>query len=160
MFMQRKRYLIIIVAVLALAAAACVCTSSLPIGGSGGGTTGGGSTGGGGGTGYDGGDGLETNYQGSIAVGGSASGNIDSLFVADNWTFQGSSGQSVTIFAEGVGETDPRIKLIDPNGSVRAEDDDGGGGYNSLIETSLPMDGQYTIRVDVFTAGNYNLTLE
>ena len=156
MSIQRKRTLIIVVAILALAAAACVCTSSLPIGGNGG-ITGGGS---GGGTGYDGGDGLDTNYQGNISVGGSAQGNLDSLFVADNWTFQGSSGQNVTIFVEAIGDSDPRVKLIDPDGNVVAEDDDGGGGYSSMIQTSLPSNGQYTIRVDVFTAGDYRITLE
>ncbi len=150
---HRARFMGITVAVLALAALACTCGplgNLLPGSGGGGGAP----------NTFDGGDGLDTTGGGSIAVGGSVSGRLDSLFEAHNWVFNGTSGQTVTITAIGVGETDPRIKLIDPSGNVIAEDDDSGGGWNSLIIATLPTDGTYTIRIDVYTAGDYQITLQ
>lgn len=150
---NRTRRLMIVVAALALVTLACTCgplTNIIPSGGGGGGAT---ST-------FDGGDGLDTTGGGQISVGGSVTGTLDSIFEAHNWTFVGSAGQSVTINAVGQGETDPRVKLIDPSGSVLAEDDDGGGGWNSLIIATLPSNGTYTIRVDVYTTGTYTLTLQ
>ncbi len=101
---------------------------------------------------------------GTLRVGGgSVSGNLDSLFEADDWRFQGEAGQSVTIRCQARGgqDTDPRIHLIAPGGGVVADDDDGGQGYNSLISNvTLPETGTYTIRVDVFTRGDYVLWIE
>jgi type II secretory pathway pseudopilin PulG len=108
----------------------------------------------------DGGDGLATTGGGTISVGGSVQGTLDSLFEAHNWVFEGQAGQTVTIRADAVGETDPRVRLLDPGGSVIAEDDDGGGGLNALLTATLPMSGTYTIRVDIFVAGTYTLTLQ
>lgn len=157
MFRFGTRKLMIVVAVLALGAAACTCggfdLSNL---------SGGGGSGSGGGSGacsFDGGDGLTTNCQGTLAVGGSATGNLDSLFEADNYTFTGSAGQSVTIRVNAIGDTDPRVKLIDPNGTVIAENDDTGSGYDSEVTATLPSDGTYAIRIDVFSSGDYEITL-
>jgi hypothetical protein len=108
----------------------------------------------------DGGDGLSTTGGGPISVGGTVQGRLTSMFEAHNWTFQGQAGQQVTIRVNGVGDTDPRTKLLDPSGNVLAEDDDGGGGLNSLITATLPTTGTYTIRVDVFEGGDYTVSLE
>ncbi len=109
---------------------------------------------------YDGGDGLVTTGGGTLSVGGSAQGTLNSIFEAHNWTFEGQAGQNVTIRVEGQGETDPRAKLLDPEGNVLAEDDDGGGGLNALITYTLPVSGTYTVRVDVFTEGTYTVSVE
>ena len=161
MFRIGTRKMLIVAAALALVAAACTC-GGFDLGNLTGGTSGGGGITGGGGSGacsYDGGDGLTTNCQGTLAVGGSATGNLGSLFEADNYTFTGSAGQSVTIHVTGIGDTDPRVKLIDPSGSVIAENDDTGSGYDSEIVTTLPSAGEYAIRVDVFSTGDYQITL-
>ncbi len=159
MFNNRTtRRLLIVVAVLALVTMACTCgslTSLIPSGA----TSGGGGGGNGSSSTFDGGDGLSTVGGGSITVGGSQTGSLSSIFDASNWTFQGTAGQTVTIAANGQGDCDPRVKLIDPSGNVVGEDDDSGGGHNALLTATLPSAGQYTIRVDVFTEGTYTLTL-
>jgi hypothetical protein len=146
---QATRTWIILFVVLALAATACVCTSLSSLVPSGGGISGQ----------YDAGDGLETTKVDTISVGDSKSDNIGGIFEAHNYTFSGTAGQTVTIAVTGVGDTDPRVYLIDPSGNKIAEDDDGGGGYNASLTFTLPSTGTYTIRVDVFTAGAFTLTL-
>lgn len=113
-----------------------------------------------GGPNYDGGDGFDTTYVGSLQVGESVVDSIPTLFEAHNWQFEGSAGQTVTIRADVIGDSDPRIKLIDPNGTVIGEDDDGGGDYSSLLTVTLPVDGMYTIRVDMWTEGEFTLSIQ
>ncbi len=98
---------------------------------------------------------------GSMAVGETVTGNIDSLFDAHEWTFTGQAGQNVTITAAAApGEdTDPRIALVDPSGTVIAENDDAIG-FDAQIVTTLPADGTYSIVMDVFSSGGYELSIE
>jgi hypothetical protein len=106
---------------------------------------------------------LRSNFQGIIEVGDRVDGNLDTIFEADDWTFQGNAGQSVTIRCEAaVGSTtDPRINLLGPDGDFIAADDDGGINYNAVLRNiTLPTDGEYTIKVDVFETGRYVLRLE
>jgi hypothetical protein len=109
---------------------------------------------------YDGGDGYNTTLVETIPLGQTQQSRLDDLFDAHNWQFEGTAGQSVTIRVDGVGDSDPQAKLIDPAGRVIAEDDDGGGGYNALIVTSLPSDGTYTVRIDMWTTGPYSIIVE
>ncbi len=144
-------WILVALAALVLVAAACTCSdisSLVPPSATGGGS------------GPDGGDGYTTTGGGTITVGGSGSGSIGSLFEAHNWSFQGTAGQSVTINVVGQGDCDPRIRLLDASGNVIGEDDDSGGGYNALLTETLPADGTYYIRIDVFTAGSYTVTLQ
>jgi hypothetical protein len=107
--------------------------------------------------------GLDSNFQGRIEVGERVDGELNTIFEADDWTFQGSAGQTVTISCNAaVGSTtDPRINLLDPDGSFLAADDDGGTNYNAVLRNiTLPTDGEYTIKVDVFETGRYVLRLE
>ncbi len=150
---RRIRFMSVVVVALALVALACTCGplgNLLPGGGGAGGVP----------NTFDGGDGLDTTGGGKIAVGESVGGRLDSIFEAHNWAFEGTSGQTVTITAIGLGETDPRIKLLDPSGNIIAEDDDSGGGWNALIIATLPTSGTYTIRIDVYTTGDYQITLQ
>lgn len=156
--MKKKRIWMIALVVLVLATAACTCSSITDLA-SGGGI----STGGGGGNYGDaptGGDSYDTTYVGQISVGSSVTDNVPTLLEAHNWEFFGTAGQTVTIRADAIGDSDPRIKLIDPSGNVIAEDDDGGGGYSSLLTATLPSDGTYTIRVDMFSAGDFTLSVQ
>jgi hypothetical protein len=146
---RRMRIAMIAVAALTLAALACTCGSL---------------TGTGAGSGpneFDGGDGLDTTGGGELTVGGGAqSATLNDLYEAHNWVFDGQAGQSVTIHVNAQGDADPRAKLLDPDGNVIAEDDDGGGGYNSLITATLPETGTYTVRVDVFSEGAYSVSVD
>lgn len=145
---RNRRAGMIVVAALALAVLACTCGSLAGLGG-------------GGPNDFDGGDGLDTTGGGTLTVGGGAeSETLNDLFEAHNWTFDGQAGQTVTIQVIAQGETDPRAKLLDPDGDLIVEDDDGGGGYNSLIVATLPETGTYTVRVDVFTEGTYSISVQ
>jgi hypothetical protein len=109
----------------------------------------------------DGGDGYNTSRVDVIRVGETVSGVIDWVGDAHNWEFTGTAGQTVTVQVDGDGRSDPRLRLIGPNGVVVAENDDGGGGFNALIRGfKLPSAGTYTIRIDMWTAGAYTLTLQ
>jgi hypothetical protein len=109
---------------------------------------------------YDGGDNLRTANTETLSLGTSGNGELTSTQQADNWLFEGWSGQSVAIQVISQGECDPRARLIDPHGNVIAEDDDGGGGFNALITLNLPLTGIYTVRVDAYTPGAYTITLQ
>jgi hypothetical protein len=118
------------------------------------------SGGGAGGGVYDGGDGYNTTQVQTIPLGQTRQARLDDLFDAHNWQFEGTAGQPVTIRVDGLEDSDPHAKLIDPRGQVIAEDDDSGGGYNALIVTTLPSDGTYTVRIDMWTTGPYAITVE
>jgi hypothetical protein len=99
---------------------------------------------------------------GSIQVGGRANGEITDLFAVHNWTFTGTAGQTVTIQGNAAGgdATDPRINLLGPDGALLAGDDDNGQDSNALISSfTLPANGQYTIQLDVWQTGRYEIVL-
>jgi hypothetical protein len=109
---------------------------------------------------YDGGDGLSTTLVQTIDLGQTQQARLDDVFDAHNWQFDGSAGQSVTIQVNSLEGSDPQAKLIDPRGQVIAQDDDNGGGHDALIVTTLPSDGVYTVRVDMWTIGPYSISVE
>lgn len=81
-------------------------------------------------------------------------------------TFEGTSGEAVTISARDADSTsvDPLIALQDPDGTTIAGDDDFGGGLDSQIEGfELPADGTYTLVVSHANGGfegPVNLSIE
>jgi hypothetical protein len=109
---------------------------------------------------HDGGDGLQTVTINPITPGQSAPGSLDDTSYAHNWLLVAMSGQTITAHVDSVGEADPALKLIDPDGNVLAQDDDGGGGVNALITATLPVTGTYTLRVTVTVPGAYTITVE
>lgn len=158
--MKQRRNLVLVAVISMLAAAACICT----------------------GGGFDGLDGLEgfedfedfedfenfgdsdfndfntTTSNAEIQVGTTGTGTITSLTDAHNWTFQGTAGQTIIIETIGIGDTDPDVTLYDPNLNEVASNDDFDG-FNSYIETTLPVDGTYTARVEVWSTGDYQITV-
>ncbi|GAB4376723.1 MAG: hypothetical protein Kow00121_24340 [Elainellaceae cyanobacterium] len=73
--------------------------------------------------------------------------------------FSGGQGQFVNILAVSP-DFDSYLFLLDPDGNVIAQNDDGGGNLNAFIETELPEDGLYTIVVNAFDPqgqGRYRL---
>lgn len=78
---------------------------------------------------------------------------------ADQYTFQGNSGQSVTITM--TASFDTYLFLVGPTGSVLADNDDANG-TNSRVQLQLPSAGTYTIEAVGFDSGargSYSLTL-
>lgn len=109
---------------------------------------------------YDGGDGLQTMLTEYIALGETRTASLEDLFSAHNWLFEGVAGEQVTIRVNAVGDSDPRLRLIDPNGNVIAENDDAAeGDLSAEITITLPMNGVYTARVDMFVAGEYSIVV-
>jgi hypothetical protein len=108
-----------------------------------------------------------------ITTGGVVYGSLANSLETQDWTFEGSAGQTVTIrcnpvASEGVEPVaimsglDPVIMLIGPDGETLAEDDDSGGGYSALMTSvNLPDNGQYTIHVRAWSGdGDYALMFE
>lgn len=102
-----------------------------------------------------------------ITCGGTANGVLDNQDCllndgtrADNYTFQGTAGQTVTITMSSSG-FDTFLILRDPAGAIADFDDDGGGGTDSRIVFTLPTTGTWTIVANsVFvTTGSYSVNL-
>lgn len=104
----------------------------------------------------------------SIALNGSlVSGNLtdsSNVLPADDsyfnpYKFDGQAGQNVLI--EMISDDlDSFLILLDPSGNPLAQDDDSGGGTNSRVIATLPVNGTYTVLANTYSAGetgSYNL---
>lgn len=105
---------------------------------------------------------------GQIAFFETVSGALNDSAFAQNWTFEGHTGQVISLLAVATaGDLDPVLQVIGPTGMIIAENDD----LDSLVRDAgleafaLPMDGTYNARVLRFegeqgtTTGTYDLTL-
>ena len=85
----------------------------------------------------------------------------DNTYV-DDYTFNGTSGQQLTI-TQTSAALDSYLFLINPSGTVVAQDDDSGGGVNSRIVFTLNASGAWHIIANTFDAsvptGNYTLSV-
>jgi hypothetical protein len=82
--------------------------------------------------------------------------------LAEPVSLEAESGTTAVISMES-DNIDTYLILEAPDGSVIAEDDDGGGGLNSRIRTQLPQTGTYTIWAGSFSGidtGLYTLSVE
>jgi len=82
--------------------------------------------------------------------------------LAEDHTFEGSDGDDIVISMTSE-DFDTWLVLTDEDEDMVAENDDGGAGFNSEIETELPDDGVYTIWAGSFSGeatGDYELELE
>ncbi len=106
----------------------------------------------------------------TIAYGQTVSGELTDLEMEQDWRFEGSAGDVVTIYAPGVNNLDTYLELYAPNGELLAEDDDSGRtrvDWAALIQGyRLPTTGTYRINVWAWTpdgyccsTGGYDLTL-
>jgi hypothetical protein len=80
---------------------------------------------------------------------------------ADFYSFNGSSGQNITLSMSS-SAIDTYLGLANLSGTFVIEDDDGGGGTNSRINTTLPESGMYIILANTALPnqfGNYALSL-
>jgi hypothetical protein len=101
---------------------------------------------------------LEVTGGGALTPGESQTATLDSLTEAHDWTFEGQAGQHIAVMVEGDNWIDPRITLLSPEGELLTATNQNDGPDEILSET-LPADGTYTIRVDVFRVGTYTITL-
>ncbi|HEX2905275.1 MAG TPA: pre-peptidase C-terminal domain-containing protein [Phototrophicaceae bacterium] len=103
------------------------------------------------------------NAKGPIGFGQSLSDTINDAFDNHVYTFNGDTGQNITIEANANdNELDTELKLYGPDNKMIAENDDIDlfENSNSQINISLPASGTYTIIVSGFaTGGSYTLTL-
>ncbi|MBN1179963.1 MAG: pre-peptidase C-terminal domain-containing protein, partial [Anaerolineae bacterium] len=79
------------------------------------------------------------------------------------WTFDGTSGDRVTISMEQIDGMDTYLELYGPDSAQLTTDDDSGDGLNSLIQNfQLPASGTYTIVARGYSnqAGSYALSLQ
>ncbi len=100
---------------------------------------------------------------GTIVAGQVVEGDL-AVGAQDEWTFTGQRGDVVTISLTAQDNAfDTVLHLLNAAGQEIAYNDDGGPGYNSLIQGfSLPADGEYTIRVRSYgdrSGGPYTLSL-
>jgi sugar lactone lactonase YvrE len=104
---------------------------------------------------------LILNPNGVIRV----SGRLEAAFPSDLWEFTGSAGQILTITLEATsGDLDPLLRLIGPDGSLIAENDDADdralGTSAQIAGVSLPADGLYRLQTVRFAgSGAYELTI-
>ncbi len=99
-----------------------------------------------------------------LNLGDTVRGNIVVPGQVDIYVYTGEAGSaiSLSVMADG-SEFDPVIEVYGPDGSLVAFDDDGGDGYNAMLDTFvLPATGQYRIEVRGYrlrSTGAYVLTL-
>jgi len=86
---------------------------------------------------------------GSLSVTDGASRMFSSGHYADDYTFQGNSGDTLAIDLTS-GEFDTYIYLYDSKGILVAENDDYGGTTRSVLKYVVPSSGTYTIEVTSF----------
>jgi hypothetical protein len=101
--------------------------------------------------------------RGTVALGEMVRGTLPVLG-ADVWAFDAGAGQYVMISMSAVdaGALDTYLELYDADGTLVAEDDDGGEGTNSLIvEFPIVLTATYTIHALTYSgAGDYVLGVE
>lgn len=103
----------------------------------------------------------------TIAIDETVQGDVTNESFARFYTFSGKQGQTVTFtMRTSVGDLDPYLILVDPQGRQIFRNDDGADmGFNaSLDKVRLPMDGDYTLVATRFqqmmgiTSGSFQLT--
>ena len=79
----------------------------------------------------------------------------------DQYSFYGTSGQYISIAMNGQNNYDTYLELYNSSGSRIAYDDDGGAGWNSLLNTTIPSSGNYTIIARGLggALGSYSITV-
>ncbi len=88
-----------------------------------------------------------TAQSGTIACGDTfTSGPIDDGLYAEVWSIPLSANTTISVFMGAVsGDLDSYLLLHAPDGTLLAEDDDSGGGYDALLTYTVLADGVYEI---------------
>jgi hypothetical protein len=77
----------------------------------------------------------------------------------DRYAFAGSAGQSLELRMRST-ELDAYLRLYGPSGELLAEDDDGGGGFDSRVFAVLDEDGDYVVEATSYAPATGAYTLE
>jgi len=103
--------------------------------------------------------------RGSINRGDTVNGRLSSLFESDGYTFNGETGQSITITVDtSADDFLPQVALYDPGDQL--VESDSAFSFDSSLDSSiivrLPSSGQYTIVVSGFfgSEGSYTLMVQ
>lgn len=104
---------------------------------------------------------YETGASETIAIGESRDGLLADN-IADNWIFEGTAGQQVTVTVQpGDEDFDVVVRIVGPDGALLEEMDARLKGEAESITLTLPGDGLYVVRVApyAFLGGSYTLML-
>ena len=99
---------------------------------------------------------------GVLAVGGTASGNIDRAYDSDWFRVTLTAGTTYLINVNGTTLTDPYVRLRNSSGTLITADNDSGVGLNPQISYVPTVTGTYYIDVQGYLSthtGTYNVTL-
>lgn len=102
----------------------------------------------------------------TITVGGSVVDELETVGDTDWYRITLSGNQTILISLNGSGATpvsDTYLRIYNANGVLIAENDDGGGGLNSLLRFTAANPGTYYIEVDSYSSsytGQYTLSVE
>jgi len=122
-----------------------------------------------------GGDGANFERIGNeqLASGVAALGSLETGAAAQSWTYAGTAGEEISVFATDINRLESlnlRLRMNGPDGALLAENDSHSGGvfyglfslYDAaLSNVTLPTDGIYTITVEsVFGTGVYGIGVE
>ncbi|WP_132446719.1 pre-peptidase C-terminal domain-containing protein [Sulfitobacter indolifex] len=96
---------------------------------------------------------------GEVTVDGTATGDIETANDRDWFAVTLTEGQTVQISQNGVGLTDPYLRLRNASGTELAANDDGGAGLDSLITFTVPSNGLYYIEAGAYgsNTGTYQI---
>lgn len=97
-------------------------------------------------------------HNGSIALTGFREAISVNTFT-DFFRFSAAAGDSIVYRVNTIGGGDPLIRLLDSVGNVLAQDDDSGGGFNSLINFNITQTGNYFAALRGFGNSQYNYEL-
>jgi PEP-CTERM motif len=99
-------------------------------------------------------------HDGSISLTGRRESSLTNGF-NDFFSFAATAGDHITFAVNKIGAGDPLIRLLDSTGGFLAEDDDSGGGLNSLIVYDVVTSGSYLAALRGFgnSVYNYEMTI-
>lgn len=101
----------------------------------------------------------------SVGIGGSFSGQLNTIGDKDWIKVQLVAGQTVTISLAGSGASpvsDPYLRLYDADGTLLLENDDSGGSLNSTVRFTATTSGTYFIEADCYGSqetGGYTISV-
>src|SRR5581483_2471272 len=81
----------------------------------------------------------------ALSLGETVTGSIVTGGQAEEFTFEGTAGERVSITLDGIGGWDTLLELIAPDGRREDIDDDGGPDLNSWLSRHLSQSGTYTV---------------
>jgi hypothetical protein len=97
-------------------------------------------------------------HNGSIALTGFRE-SISVNTFTDFFRFYAAAGDSIVYRVNTIGGGDPLVRLLDSTGAILAQDDDSGGGLNSLINFNITQTGDYFAALRGFGNSQYNYQL-